>query len=64
MNIFTEHTQQQGVTYVEHLFFAMGIAIPLACHRYGSRLICSLNLGSTIHDTGLFPSIHIAANGR
>ena len=29
MNIFTEHTQQQGVTYVEHLFFAMGIAVRL-----------------------------------
>lgn len=29
MNIFTEHTQQQGVTYVEHWCFAMGIAIRL-----------------------------------
>ena len=26
MNPFTEHTQQQGVTYIEHLFFATGIA--------------------------------------
>ena len=30
MNIFTKHTQQQGVTYLEHLFFAVGIAIRLA----------------------------------
>lgn len=30
MNIFTEHTQQQGVTYMEHMFFAIGIAIRLA----------------------------------
>ena len=29
MNLFTEHTQQQGVTYVEHWFFAMGIAMRL-----------------------------------
>lgn len=26
MNPFTEHTQQQGVTYIEHWCFAMGIA--------------------------------------
>ena len=30
MNIFTKHTQQQGVSYGEHLFFAIGIAIRLA----------------------------------
>lgn len=30
MNIFTRHTQQQGVTYFEHLYFATGIAIRLA----------------------------------
>ena len=30
MNIFTKHTQQQGVTYIEHLYFAVGIAIRLA----------------------------------
>ena len=29
MNIFTEHTQQQGVTYFEHWLFAMSIAIRL-----------------------------------
>jgi len=29
MNPFTIHTQQQGVTYVEHLYFAMGIAYRL-----------------------------------
>jgi hypothetical protein len=26
MNPFTQHTQQQGVTYPQHLFFAAGIA--------------------------------------
>ena len=26
MKSFTAHTQQQGVTYVEHWYFAMGIA--------------------------------------
>lgn len=29
MNPFTTHTRQQGVTYVEHGFFAMGIAYRL-----------------------------------
>ena len=29
MNPFTIHTQQQGVTYLEHWFFAMGIAYRL-----------------------------------
>ena len=29
MNPFTIHTQQQGVTYLEHLYFAMGIAYRL-----------------------------------
>lgn len=29
MNPFTHHTQQQGVTYLEHLYFAMGIAYRL-----------------------------------
>jgi hypothetical protein len=28
-NIFTEHTQKQGVTYMEHMFFATGIAFRL-----------------------------------
>jgi len=31
MNPFTQHTQQQGVTYLEHLFFAAGIAWRLSC---------------------------------
>jgi len=31
MNPFTEHTQQQGVTYVQHWCFAMGIAWRLFC---------------------------------
>ena len=30
MNIFTKHTQQQGVTYLEHMIFAVSIAIRLA----------------------------------
>jgi len=30
MNPFTQHTQQQGVTYFEHCCFAMGIALRLA----------------------------------
>lgn len=30
MNIFTRHTQQQGVTYLEHMVFAIGIATRLA----------------------------------
>lgn len=29
MNPFTIHTRQQGVTYLEHLYFAMGIAYRL-----------------------------------
>ena len=29
MNLFTEHTQEQGVTYIEHWGFAMGIAYRL-----------------------------------
>ena len=29
MNPFTEHPQQQGITYVEHWYFAMGIAYRL-----------------------------------
>ena len=29
MNVFTKHTQQQGVSYAEHMIFAMGIAIRL-----------------------------------
>ena len=30
MNIFTNHTRQQGITYLEHMFFAIGIAMRLA----------------------------------
>lgn len=29
MNLFTQHTQQQGVTYLEHGVFAMSIAVRL-----------------------------------
>ena len=47
MNIFTKHTQQQGVSYLEHLFFAVGIAIRLA----------NTVIAFTLH--GLFPFIDI-----
>lgn len=47
MNIFTKHTQQQGVTYLEHLFFAVGIAI---------RLFNTV-IAFTLH--GIFPFIDI-----
>lgn len=47
MNIFTEHTQQQGVTYIEHLMFAMGIA---------KRLLNSV-IAFTLH--AIFPFIDI-----
>lgn len=30
MNIFTAHTKEQGVTYLEHLVFAMRIAARLS----------------------------------
>lgn len=29
MNPFTEHPQRQGITYIEHWYFAMGIAYRL-----------------------------------
>lgn len=29
MNIFTDHPQQQGISYIEHMGFALGIAIRL-----------------------------------
>lgn len=47
MNIFTLHTQQQGVTYLEHLYFAMGIAM---------RLLNSV-IAFALH--GIFPFIDI-----
>ena len=47
MNIFTKHTQQQGVTYMEHLGFAMGIAF---------RLFSSV-IAFTLH--AIFPFIDI-----
>ena len=47
MNPFTQHTQQQGVTYLEHLFFAAGIAW---------RLSCSVS-AFTVH--AIFPFMHI-----
>jgi len=50
MNLFTEHTQQQGVTYMEHLVFAMGIAI---------RLLSSV-IAFTLH--AIFPFIDINKN--
>jgi len=47
MNIFTKHTQQQGVTYFEHMFFAVSIAI---------RLFSSV-VAFALH--GIFPFIDI-----
>ena len=48
MNLFTEHTQQQGLTYVEHWCFAMGVAW---------RLMNSMT-AFTVH--AIFPFISIA----
>lgn len=47
MNIFTQHTRQQGVTYLEHMFFAVGIAI----HLFNSVIAFAVH--------GLFPFIDI-----
>ena len=48
MNPFIAHTQAQGVTYVEHWFFALGIA---------GRLLISV-IAFALH--GIFPFIDIA----
>ncbi len=47
MNIFTEHTNKQGVTYLEHLVFALNIA---------GRLFTSV-IAFFLH--GIFPFIDI-----
>lgn len=47
MTIFTEHTQQQGVTYIEHYVFAITIA---------KRLLQSV-IAFTLH--AIFPFINI-----
>lgn len=47
MNLFTKHTRQQGVTYLEHMIFAVGIA---------ARLANSV-IAFTLH--GIFPFIDI-----
>lgn len=47
MNIFTQHTRQQGVTYLEHMFFAVGIAVRL----FNSVIAFALH--------GIFPFIDI-----
>ena len=47
MNIFTAHTQEQGVTYLAHLLFALGIA---------ARLFSSV-VAFALH--GIFPFIDI-----
>lgn len=47
MNIFTRHTKQQGVTYLQHLVFAVGIAIRLS----------NTVFAFTLH--GIFPFIDI-----
>ena len=48
MNLFTEHTHQQGLTYIEHWCFAMGVAW---------RLMNSM-AAFTVH--AIFPFISIA----
>lgn len=47
MNIFTNHTKQQGVSYLEHMFFAVGIAM---------RLLLTV-IAFALH--GIFPFIDI-----
>ena len=47
MNPFTQHTQQQSVTYLQHLFFATGIAWRLS----------STVIAFAVH--AIFPFIHI-----
>ncbi|MDH5446582.1 MAG: DUF6356 family protein [Gammaproteobacteria bacterium] len=47
MKLFTEHTQQQGVSYMEHLVFAVGIAVRL----FSSAIIFILH--------GIFPFVDI-----
>ena len=49
MNLFTEHTHKQGLTYIEHWCFAMGIAW---------RLMNSM-AAFTVH--AIFPFISIAS---
>ena len=48
MNLFTEHTHKQGLTYIEHWCFAMGVAW---------RLMNSM-AAFTVH--AIFPFISIA----
>ena len=50
MNPFTIHTQQQGISYVEHMVFAMGIA---------HRLLRSV-IAFTLH--AVFPFLDIKVN--
>lgn len=47
MNPFTEHTRKQGLTYLEHWCFAMGVAWRLA----------SSVIAFSLH--AIFPFIHI-----
>jgi len=47
MKLFTEHTQQQSVSYMEHLVFAVGIAVRL----FSSAIIFILH--------GIFPFVDI-----
>lgn len=47
MNLFTEHTQKQGVTYMEHLVFAVSIATRL----FSSAIVFILH--------GIFPFVDI-----
>ena len=48
MNIFTTHTQAQGITYLEHLLFAVSIASRL----FNSVIVFALH--------GLLPFIEIS----
>ena len=48
MNIFTQHPNQQGISYVEHMVFALNIAF---------RLLNSV-IAFTLH--GIFPFIDIS----
>jgi hypothetical protein len=49
MNPFTQHTQKQGITYIEHLYFAVSIAC---------RLLSSV-IAFAVH--AIFPFIDIDA---
>ena len=47
MNIFTAHTEEQGVGYIEHMIFALAIAFRL----FRSVIVFAAH--------GIFPFVHI-----